>query len=65
MLLSTFVGKSSTSDGSAASVLALGVGLLFAQVFFYGAETTRIFASDYGGRIVPHTFCAQVSLARP
>ena len=25
-----------------------------AQVFFFGAEVTRIFANEYGARIVPH-----------
>jgi membrane protein len=56
MLLSTFVGKAGTSVyGSAASVLALLAWVFYsAQVFFYGAEFTRIFANDYGGRIVPH-----------
>ena len=56
MLLSTFVGKAGTSVyGSAASVLALLAWVFYsAQVFFYGAELTRIFANDYGGRIVPH-----------
>ncbi len=56
MLLSTFVGKAGTSVyGSAASVLALLAWVFYsAQVFFYGAELTRVFANDYGGRIVPH-----------
>jgi membrane protein len=55
-LLSTFVGKEGASVyGSAASVLALLVWVFYsAQVFFYGAEITRIFANEYGGRIVPH-----------
>jgi membrane protein len=25
-----------------------------AQVFFFGAEVTRIFANEYGARIVPY-----------
>jgi membrane protein len=56
MLLSIFVGKAGASVyGPAASVLALLAWVFYsAQVFFYGAEITRIFANEYGGGIVPH-----------
>jgi membrane protein len=67
-LLSTFVGKAATSVyGSAASVLALLAWVFYsAQVFFYGAELTRIFANEYGGRIVPHYHSVRSFLpARP
>jgi membrane protein len=55
MLFSVFVGKTVASVyGTAASVLALLVWVYYsAQVFFYGAELTRIFANECGGRIVP------------
>jgi membrane protein len=55
MLLSMFVGKTSGSPyGSMASVLALLVWVFYsAQVFFYGAELTRLFATAHGGQIVP------------
>lgn len=55
MLLAIFVGKAGASVyGPAASVLALLAWVFYsAQVFFYGAEITRIFANEYGGRIVP------------
>ena len=55
MLLSVFVGKASTSVyGTAASVLAMLMWVYYsAQVFFFGAELTRLFANEHGGRIVP------------
>jgi len=56
LVISTFVGKAGGASvyGSAASVLALLVWVYYsAQVFFFGAEVTRIFANEYGGRIVP------------
>lgn len=55
MLFSVFVGKAAVSVyGTAASVLALLLWVFCsAQVFFLGAELTRIFANQYGGRIVP------------
>src|SRR5262249_8590189 len=55
--ISTFVGTAGGASvyGTAASVLAL-LGWVYysAQVFFFGAEVTRIFANEYGARIVPH-----------
>jgi membrane protein len=57
MALSTFVGTAGGASvyGSAASVLALLMWVYYsAQVFFFGAEVTRIFANEYGARIVPH-----------
>jgi membrane protein len=55
LLVSTLVGQASGSVyGSAASVLALLVWVYYsAQVFFFGAELTRIFATSHGGGIVP------------
>ena len=55
ILLSVFVGKAAVSVyGTAASVLALLLWVFYsAQVFFLGAELTRIFANQYGGGIVP------------
>jgi membrane protein len=55
MVLATFVGKAGASPyGSVASVLALLLWVYYsAQVFFYGAELTRVFAMAHGGRIVP------------
>jgi membrane protein len=57
MALSTFLGTAGGASvyGTAASVLALLMWVYYsAQVFFFGAEVTRIFANDYGARIVPH-----------
>ena len=55
LILSTFVGKTGASlYGTAASVLAMLVWVYYsAQVFFFGAELTRIFATTHGGGIVP------------
>jgi membrane protein len=55
LLLSTFVGQAGGSPyGPAASILALLVWVYYsAQVFFFGAELTRIFATTHGGGIVP------------
>jgi membrane protein len=57
MALSTFLGTAGGSSvyGTAAGVLALLMWVYYsAQVFFFGAEVTRIFATTYGGGIVPH-----------
>lgn len=57
MTLSIFLGTAGGSSvyGTAASVLALLMWVYYsAQVFFFGAEVTRIFATTYGGGIVPH-----------
>ena len=55
LVLSTFVAQASGSPyGTATSVLALLVWVYYsAQVFFFGAELTRIFATTIGGGIVP------------
>ena len=55
--LSTFVGTAGGSSvyGTAASVLALLMWVYYsAQVFFFGAELTRIFANEYGAGIITH-----------
>lgn len=57
MSLSLFLGTAAGSSvyGTAASVLALLMWVYYsAQVFFFGAEVTRIFADTYGGRIIAH-----------
>ena len=57
MTLSIFLGTAGGSSvyGTAASVLALLMWVYYsAQVFFFGAEVTRIFATTYGGGIVPY-----------
>jgi membrane protein len=56
MIISTFVGTAAAASvyGTAASVLALLIWVYYsAQVFFFGAEVTRIFANEYGAHIVP------------
>ncbi len=55
LVLSTFVTQTGTSPyGTAASVLAMLAWVYYsAQVFFFGAELTRIFATTHGGGIVP------------
>jgi len=56
MALSVFLGTAGSASvyGTAASVLALLIWVYYsAQVFFFGAEVTRIFANEYGARIVP------------
>jgi membrane protein len=54
-VLSAFVSQAGSSPyGTAASVLALLAWVYYsAQVFFFGAELTRIFAMTYGGGIIP------------
>jgi len=53
--ISLFIGTASASPfGTAASVLALLTWVYYsAQVFFFGAELTRHFATTHGGGIVP------------
>jgi membrane protein len=55
--LSTFVGTAGGASlyGTAASVLAMLIWVYYsAQVFFFGAEITRIFANQYGAGIIAH-----------
>jgi membrane protein len=57
MALSTFLGTAGGASvyGTAASVLALLMWVYYsAQVFFFGAAVTRIFANEHGAPIVPH-----------
>jgi membrane protein len=57
MALSMFLGTAAGASvyGTAAGVLALLMWVYYsAQVFFFGAEVTRIFANEYGAHIVPH-----------
>jgi membrane protein len=54
--ISAFLGKSVGSSvyGTAGSVLALLLWVYYsAQVFFFGAEVTRIFAERCGAGIIP------------
>jgi len=56
MALAIFLGTTGGASvyGTAASVLALLMWVYYsAQVFFFGAEVTRIFANEYGAHIVP------------
>lgn len=55
LVLSTFATQTGASPyGTAAAVLALLAWVYYsAQVFFFGAELTRIFATTHGGGIVP------------
>jgi len=55
LLFSTLVGQTAASFyGTAASVLGLLAWVYYsAQVFFFGAELTRIFATTHGGGIIP------------
>jgi hypothetical protein len=55
LLMSTLVSHTRGSVyGTAASVLGLLAWVYYsAQVFFFGAALTRIFATTHGGRIVP------------
>jgi len=63
LVLSLVVAQIAASPyGTAASVLALLAWAYYsAQVFFFGAELTRIFATTHGGGIVP----VHRSLSRP
>lgn len=66
--ISVFIGTASTSPfGTAASVLALLSFVYYsAQVFFFGAELTRNFATAHGGGIVPmHRALRRPKLSRP
>ena len=68
MTLSIFLGTTGGSIyGPGASVLALLLWVYYsAQVFFFGAELTRIFANTYGAHIVPyHRSLAVIWRRRP
>lgn len=57
MLLSLFIGKTAGAGsvyGTAGGVIALLLWVYYsAQVFLFGAEVTRLFANQCGGRIIP------------
>jgi membrane protein len=68
LVLSTFVAQAGASPyGTATGVLALLVWVYYsAQVFFFGAELARIFATTIGGGIVPvHRSLARDLWRRP
>jgi membrane protein len=57
MALSVFLGTAGGTSvyGTAASVLALLMWVYYSsQVFFFGAEVTRLFANEYGAGIIPY-----------
>jgi membrane protein len=58
MLLSLFLGKTAGSGsvyGTASGVIAMLLWVYYsAQVFLFGAELTRLFANQCGGKILPH-----------
>ena len=65
--LALYLGKAAGSSlyGTVGSVLALLAWVYYsAQVFFFGAELTRIFANRFGCRIVPRRH-SLAHLARP
>jgi len=54
--LSWYVGRSATVSpfGAAGSLVALVVWVYYsAQILFFGAEFTQVFATRYGSRILP------------
>jgi membrane protein len=56
VLLSWYVGRSATVSpfGAAGSLVALIVWVYYsAQILFFGAEFTQVFATRYGSRIMP------------
>jgi len=67
VLLSMFVGKMAASVyGAAGSVIALLLWVYYsAQLFFFGAELTRIFANRFGGRVIPRPHVWRNVLRRP
>ena len=68
LVLSLVVAQVAASPyGTAASVLALLAWVYYsAQVFFFGAELTRIFATTHGGGIVPvHRSLSRSGWRRP
>jgi membrane protein len=55
-LIGLYLGQSSTSSsyGAAASLVVLLIWVYYsAQIFFFGAEFTQVYANRYGGGIVP------------
>jgi len=62
-----FVGKTVASVyGAAGSVIALLLWVYYsAQVFFFGAELTRIFANRFGGHVIPRPLMWRNVLRRP
>lgn len=60
MLLSMFIGKTAASVyGAAGSVMVMLIWVYYsAQVFLFGAGLTRLFANQYGGRVIPHRHVA-------
>jgi membrane protein len=55
-LIGLYLGQSSTSSsyGAAGSLVVLLIWVYYsAQIFFFGAEFTQVYANRYGGGIVP------------
>jgi membrane protein len=57
MVMSTFIGKTAGSGsvyGTAGGIIAMLLWVYYsAQVFLFGAELTRLFANQCGGRVLP------------
>jgi membrane protein len=68
VLLSWYVGRSATTSafGAAGSLVALIVWVYYsAQILFFGAEFTQVFATRYGSRILPSHNAVSLTEAAP
>jgi membrane protein len=68
VLLSWYVGRSATTSafGAAGSLVALIVWVYYsAQILFFGAEFTQVFATRYGSRILPAANAMSIHDAPP
>ena len=68
VLLSWYVGRSATTSafGAAGSLVALIVWVYYsAQILFFGAEFTQVFATRYGSRIVPSANAMRIDEGPP
>jgi len=68
VLLSWYVGRSATTSafGAAGSLVALIVWVYYsAQILFFGAEFTQVFATRYGSRIRPSHNAVSIHEAPP
>jgi membrane protein len=66
--LSWYVGRSATVSpfGAAGSLVALIVWVYYsAQILFFGAEFTQVFATRYGSRILPSNHAMRLDEAPP
>ena len=68
VLLSWYVGRSATVSpfGAAGSLVALIVWVYYsAQILFFGAEFTQVFATRYGSHIMPSPNAMRLDEAPP